>query len=237
MTDFILSEGWNEQYPEAFVGILGLRDARNVRSNPELAKARDSLTARLRVEYGSLTRQELQDLPEIRPYIAHYRRYKKTYHVLLQLESVVFKGKSIPGPSGLVEAMFLAELEHHLLTAGHDLAKITPQAGIYVSDGTQSYTGLNGELLTPSMGDPFIADASGILSNVIYGPAERASIALETRDVLYTVYTFPGAKADNLLSHLETIHRYVLMFSPGVKLDRLQVLGDDGIMVEKRSPG
>jgi hypothetical protein len=42
---------------------------------------------------------------------------KKTYHIALQLEPVVLKGKSLPNVAALVEAMFTAELGDLLLTA------------------------------------------------------------------------------------------------------------------------
>jgi DNA/RNA-binding domain of Phe-tRNA-synthetase-like protein len=232
MTHFFISDDWKQQYPGAYVGLLKLREARNVRTNTELAKARDTLAEKLRAEYGQLTRQELRALPEVSPFISHYKRYKKTYHVLLQLESVVFKGKSIPSVSGLVEAMFMAELEHHLLTAGHDIDDIAPPVGIYLGDGAHQYTGMNGKSLTTPEGDPYIADQTGILSNVIYGPADRASIKLHTTSVLYTVYTFPGVTIEKLLSHLESIYRYVVVFSPSAEIDQLQVLDAEGVEVQ-----
>ena len=54
-------------------------------------------------------------------YRDYYKRFDKTYHVQLQLESLLFKGKSIPSVAGLVDAMFMAEMKDWLLTAGHDL--------------------------------------------------------------------------------------------------------------------
>jgi hypothetical protein len=50
----------------------------------------------------------------IKTYHDYYKRFKKTYHILLQLESIVFKNKSIPKVSSLVEAMFMAELKNLL---------------------------------------------------------------------------------------------------------------------------
>lgn len=46
---------------------------------------------------------------------------KKTYHVALQFESVVFKGKALlNNVAALDESMIMAELDDLLLTAGHD---------------------------------------------------------------------------------------------------------------------
>ena len=68
-----------------------------------------------------MDRKSLRDLPVFAAYDAFYRSFKKTYHVQLQLESVVFKDKTIFSPSALVACMFMAELETGLLTAAHDL--------------------------------------------------------------------------------------------------------------------
>jgi hypothetical protein len=43
-----------------------------------------------------------------------------------ELESVARKGKSIPSRAALVEAMFIAELENLILTAGNDLDVVVP---------------------------------------------------------------------------------------------------------------
>lgn len=66
----------------------------------------------------------MSSIEPIKTYVEYYKCLKKTYHVLLQLESIVFKKKSIPNVSPLVEAMFMAELKNQLLTANHDMDTI-----------------------------------------------------------------------------------------------------------------
>lgn len=58
-------------------------------------------------------------------YAAYYKKFKKSYHVLAQLESVIFNGRWLPNTAALVAAMCMAELKNMLLIAGHDLDKIT----------------------------------------------------------------------------------------------------------------
>src|SRR5262245_24144930 len=57
-------------------------------------------------------------------YVRYYKRFSKTYHVQLQLESIVLKRKSLPSVSPLVDANFTAEVETLVLTAGHDAQKL-----------------------------------------------------------------------------------------------------------------
>lgn len=62
----------------------------------------------------------------LRAYVHYYRAHGKTYHVKAQLESVARKGRPIPSRAALVEAIFIAELENLIPTAGHDLDALIP---------------------------------------------------------------------------------------------------------------
>ncbi|OGA49985.1 MAG: hypothetical protein A3G25_00375 [Betaproteobacteria bacterium RIFCSPLOWO2_12_FULL_63_13] len=66
-------------------------------------------------------------------YDRYYKRFNKTYHVQLQVESIVLKGKSVPNVSPLVDANFVAEIETLVRTAGHDAAKLQGLISIDVS--------------------------------------------------------------------------------------------------------
>ena len=55
-----------------------------------------------------------------------------------QLESA-FKCKPVPSAAALVEAMFMAELESQLLTAGHDLDSLRSPLILDVSSGNDRY--------------------------------------------------------------------------------------------------
>ena len=118
---FIVSEAWKTAYPGAAVGVLAMRNVINPEHHVALDKRKEELENQLRSRFSDYDRAALKDLPTIQAYNTYYKRFKKTYHVQHQLESVVFKGKPIPRVAALVEAMFVAELKNLLLTAGHDL--------------------------------------------------------------------------------------------------------------------
>jgi DNA/RNA-binding domain of Phe-tRNA-synthetase-like protein len=153
-------------------------------------------------------------LPAIAPYVAHFKRFKKSYHVLHQLESVAIKGKPIPRTAALVEAMFMAELKNQLLTAGHDLDIVQEPAGISVATGKDSYIGLGNRDLQTKVGDMMISDADGILSSIIYGPDQRTRIRPETNRVLFTVYAPAGVNRRLLSDHLSDLKGFVRIVSP-----------------------
>lgn len=192
-----------------------------------LDERKEELERDLRSRYAGYDRAGLKALPVLEAYNAYYRKFKKTYHVQLQLESVVFKGKSIPAVAALVEAMFIAELKNLLLTAGHDLAAIHKPVGIDVAEGSERYIRLNGQEQELKPGDMTIADAEGVISTVLYGPDQRTRITAETRQVFFTVYAPPGIGEEAVGEHLEDIQTNVLLVAPQAQVEILKVYGTD----------
>lgn len=220
---FIPSEEWQAAYPGAAAGVLALRGVANPPEHPELEQRKAELESRLRAEYGGLDRAGLASLPTLQAYAAYYKRFKKSYHVQLQLESVVFKGKTLPRVAALVEAMFMAELQNQLLTAGHDLDTLQLPVQIRVARGDETYTLLRGQEETPKAGDMLMADQQGIISTILYGPDARTQITPATQAALFTVYAPPGIPAAAVQRHLEDIRDLAQLISPAAEVALLQV--------------
>ena len=115
------SNTWKNAFPGAYIGILALNHVANPEVCPGLDLRKTALENDLRKQFAGQTRQAIEALPSIQAYTTYLKPFKKTYHVLLQLESVALKDKPLPRVAALVEAMFMAELQSQLLTAGHDL--------------------------------------------------------------------------------------------------------------------
>lgn len=211
---FAQSETWNEIYPGAAVGVLAMNNVANPKEDAALNEQKEALEVALREQFAGYDRAALRALPSIQPYYAYYKRFKKTYHVQHQLESVAIKRKPIPRAAALVEAMFMAELKNQLLTAGHDLAVVQKPVGIDVAAGGEQYVGISGREQVTKQGDMMIADAEGIISSIIYGPDRRTCITAETRQVLFTTYAPQGIEKEALRSHLDDIATYVRLIAP-----------------------
>jgi DNA/RNA-binding domain of Phe-tRNA-synthetase-like protein len=222
---FEISDAWKTAFPGAHAGVLALKGVDNPARHAALESAKEALVQDLRSRYTGFDRPALQALPVLRVYDEYYKHFKKTYHVQLQLESIVFKGKSIPSVAGLVEAMFMAEVKNMLLTAGHDLDVLRPPVRLDVSSGEETYTLMRGDLQQLKPGDMFISDAEGILSDVIYGPDQRTQIQPGTRSVVYTTYAPAGIEPAAVLDHLGDIESYVRLFSPEAVVELQQVFG------------
>ena len=222
---FEVSNEWKTTFPEAHVGVLALRGVTNPASHPDLERHKEELVQELRAHYGGMDRSQLENLPVLKAYADYYKRFKKTYHVQLQLESILHRGKSIPSVAGLVEAMFMAEVKDQLLTAGHDLDSLQLPLRLEATRGEEIYTLLRGESQQVKAGDMMILDGKGIISNIIYGPDQRSQIKLSTRNVIYTTYAPPGIYKLAVEDHLRDIEHYVRLFSPEAKTELLQVFG------------
>jgi DNA/RNA-binding domain of Phe-tRNA-synthetase-like protein len=218
---FTIADNWRNRYPQAHLGILTMRGVKGPERDPNLDRLKKELEDDLRSVFKDSA--ELKALAPIQAYQAYYKRFKKTYHVVHQLESVAIKGKPIPRVSALVEAMFMAELRNMLLTAGHDLDAIKPPLTLDVAEGTETYLGLNGQAQMLKAGDMIINDAQGVISSVIYGPDRRTMITRDTENVLFTVYGVPGVSEQAVHQHLEGIAANVLVVCPQAKIEILHV--------------
>jgi len=221
--DIRIAGGWRKAHPEASIGILAMDGVENPPEHLTLAEHVHQVEADLRSQWAGATRADLNQLPEFEAYRRHYRRFDKTYHVQLQFESVVLKGKQLRGNGSLVLAMFAAELSNRLLTAGHDLAKIEGGVSIDVAQGGERYVGIGGRGLALQPGDMYIHDAVGVISSVLSGPDDRTQITPNTRQAVFCVYAPAGIRPEAVESHLADIASNVRLVAPQASVIQQQV--------------
>jgi DNA/RNA-binding domain of Phe-tRNA-synthetase-like protein len=222
---FEVTTAWKSAFPGAHAGVLVMKAVTNPAQHPKLEERKAELEKQLRVQFSGQDRAALSSHPVLQAYNNHYRRFKKSYHVQLQLESVAWKGKSIPSVSALVEAMFMAEMKNLLLTAGHDLDIMQLPLTLDVSKGTESYTLMRGETQILKPGDMMISDQAGVISDVIYGPDRRTQITQDTHNVVFTTYAPQGIERQAVEDHLTDIRDYILIFAPQAHVELLKVFG------------
>ena len=221
----VVTDAWRAACPGAAAGVLAMRDVVNPAEHPALERRIAAGEAALRARFQGADRAALRALPTLQAYAAYYKRWGKTYHVQLQLESVALKGKPVTRASALVSAMVTSELEHLLLTAGHDLDAIEPPVTLTVAAGTERYRLLGGREQTLQAGDMTMADGGGTISSVLYGPDERTRLGPETRRVLFAVYAPPGIGGRAVAAHLEGLGAAVRLVSPDAAIEALEVHG------------
>ncbi len=207
-----LTTKWKTVFPGAMIGIIEMTDVINTDPDSTLQKRASEVEALIKSNYAGYDRKQLLTLPALHVYADYYKRFDKTYHVLLQLESVLLKGKTIQGPSPIVLTMFLAEMKGLLLTAVHDLEKVKGELVVDVAVGNEKYITMAGTDQILKAGDMFIRDDEGILSSIIYGPDQRTMIRQDSRKILFTVYAPAGIRKEDLEDHLQDLEKQYSSF-------------------------
>lgn len=225
MLSISATDEWRTAHPGAVIGLLELSGVENnSRPSPRLDERKREVEARLRERYKGFTRQDFLSLPVMSSYNRYYKRFSKTYHVLLQLESIVLKGKDLPDVCPLVDANFTAEVETLVLTAGHDVANLHEPILMDVSREGDHFTQMNGTSKAILTGDMIMRDAHDVSCSIIYGQDNRSPISSGTSHVLYVAYAPAGVPAETVDAHLRSIEENIRLFSPTAIVERHQLL-------------
>ncbi len=219
-----VTDAWRQAHPGAIIGLLEIAGAVNDAPCPALNERKRAMGARLREHYRNFTRPDFLALPVIAAYERYYKRFEKTYHVQLQLESIVLKGKNLPDVSPLVDANFTAEVETLVLTAGHDAARLVAPVVIDVSRAEDRMTLMNGTERAIRPGDMVMRDRDGIACSIIYGQDNRSPISPQTIHALYVAYAPAGVPAEVVEQQLRGIADYVRLCAPGATVEQERLI-------------
>jgi DNA/RNA-binding domain of Phe-tRNA-synthetase-like protein len=157
-------------------------------------------------------------------YDRYYSRFEKTYHVLLQVESILMKGKSLPEVTPLVDANFTAEVETFVLTAGHDADMLTGSIRIDSSKVGDRMMQMNGTLKELRAGDMVMRDEGGSCCSILYGQDNRSMITPQTSHALYVSYCPAGIQEEDVEKQLGKIEEYIRLFSPNMKVEQCRLI-------------
>jgi DNA/RNA-binding domain of Phe-tRNA-synthetase-like protein len=218
------TDAWHGAHPGAAIGLLELSGADNARAAPGLEERKRQVEARLRERCQGFSRPDFLKLPVMAAYERYYKRFSKTYHVQLQVESIVLKGKNLPAVSPLVDANFAAEMETLVLTAGHDTAKLQGAVCIDVSREGDRITQMNGAVREIRAGDMIMRDAQGVCCSILYGQDNRSPIVPATSRVLYVAYAPAGVPQEAVQAQLLRIEENVRLFAPAAEVLQQRLL-------------
>ncbi|MBC2703700.1 phenylalanine--tRNA ligase beta subunit-related protein [Desulfobacula sp.] len=195
----------------------------NARRITLLDQRKKRIESSLREKFAEFSRTDFIEMEVLKAYRNYYKKFKKTYHVQLQLESVVQKGKSLPNVSPLVDANFAAELETLVLTAGHDVDLLEPPLTIDATQGDEVFIQMNGSVRSLKPNDMMMSDGKGVICTIIYGQDKRTPISPDTRRALYVAYGPPGVPVAVVQQQLDTIRENVLLFAPEAKVKMVKI--------------
>jgi DNA/RNA-binding domain of Phe-tRNA-synthetase-like protein len=222
--DIELTSMWRNAHPQALVGVLEIADVDNATSCPGLEHRKRQIETELRDRYRGFSRSDFARAPVLCDYVRYYKSFQKTYHVQLQLESIVLKGKLLPTISPLVDANFMAELNTLVLTAAHDAEKLEAPLSMDVSRPGDRITQMTGPEREMRPGDMIMRDAQGVCCSIIYGQDNRSAITAHTRNALYMAYAPAGVATKAVYAQLEAIVNNVRICAPGCTVRQQCVL-------------
>ena len=203
---------WEQKYPGTTAGLLMMAGVNQPKACPKLALEKQKVEQRLRQTHRD--RESLKALDTARVYNDYYKAFGWNYTVLNQAASIALKGKEIPDFIPLVTAMFTAELESLVLTAGHDLALVRGRIRLEVAQGDETYTKMSGEEQTVKPNDIYMADDAGVIAAILHGPDKRTRITSRTKDAVFCIYGVPGLAEKTVAAHLDRLEQLVRLIDP-----------------------
>jgi len=189
-------------YPGAMFGGLIVKNLSNKKTS-SLERSKRSLEKEIRENYP----EPVCD-PMVKNYETYYKQWGKTYPIKFQIETIK-KGGKFPKVSALVDSMFLAELQNRILTSGHSLDEIKEPLFFDLANEGEEYLKLNGKKQVLNNRDIVLRDGDDVLASILYGPARRTSISLNTSNVLYFAWCPYSIDEDLLEQHLFDIVAYL----------------------------
>lgn len=219
-----VTDAWKEAHPGAQMGLLEISGVDNSIPAPDLDEEKRAIESRLREKYSDFSREDFLALPVMEAYHRYYRKFGYTYHVLLQLESVALKGKSLPNVSPLVDANFAAELETLILTAGHDVSQLEAPILIDMAREDDVITQMNGKRKDVPVGDMLMRDAGGVACTILRGQDNRSPISIATTHVLYVAYVPDGVNEEQVRAQLDAMVKHVRLFAPNCVIEQFKIL-------------
>lgn len=154
------------------------------------------------------------------PYVRYFKKYKKTYQVLQQVESFLLKDRPFPQFNPANEITFLTELKHHYLLGTHDVEKFQGQPVLYCPAEKTPFVGIGGRDVHAYPGDVTVRDDGGVTVSMIGGPDERTCLKEDSTHIAYLVFGAPGVTEAEIAAVMEELVGLALLLSPAAKIER-----------------
>ena len=147
-------------------------------------------------------------------YFRFFKKFKKTYPVMMQFESCLFKGRPFPREDPVIGVPFLAELTTGMLSGTHDIDRMEGALTLFSGTEKAPFPGLRGEEAHTYPGDVCGRDEAGIIFSMIAGADDRTCFRSESRHVFYPAFGTPGQPREELTALLDRLQGYVAVLAP-----------------------
>lgn len=152
------------------------------------------------------------------PYFRFFKKFKKTYPVMMQVESVMFKGRPFPEFNPVAEIPFLMEIVTHVLSGAHDADRIQGEVLLYSATAKEEFPGLRGQPFHTYPGDFCGRDEKGIIFSLIAGADERTCARTDSTHVFYPLFGTPDLPVTVLEEAMKVLVRYIKVLAPEAEI-------------------
>ena len=153
------------------------------------------------------------------PYFRFFRKFKKTYPVMQQFESVLLKGRPFPEVNPVTEVPFLLELCTFVLSGTHDIDRMDGGMTVFSPDAKLPFDGMRADSTHTYAGDVCGRDGSGIIFSMIAGADNRTCVHPDSRHVFYPVFGTPDTPPALLSDALDRLCGYVRTLAPEAAIE------------------
>lgn len=157
------------------------------------------------------------------PYYRYFKKFKKTYTVMMQLESFLLKGRPFPQGNPINEGAFLAELKTHVLLGAHDVDRIAGPVVLFRGAEKVPFAGMGGREVHIYPGDVSGRDDEGIIFSMIAGADQRTCLSPATRHVAYLVFATPQTPPAQVQAVQQLLAQYARVLAPAAQVRSLLV--------------
>jgi DNA/RNA-binding domain of Phe-tRNA-synthetase-like protein len=220
----IRTEKLKSIYPAAPFGILKVQNF-----NPDNIAALDEIRkneiARIEPLFENYLRADFVKTEPICHYVRYFKKFKKTYFVLQQIESIFVKNHDFPQTIPSVQAMFLTELKYGVLVAALDTDQMKEPFSLDVADGGETYIDSQGAIITLKDDDMFLRDAEGIVISNIYGQDMRTRVTDITKNIMFVIMGIDGVSRNTINSALTNLLHYLQICDKNLESAAFEIIG------------
>ena len=152
------------------------------------------------------------------PYFRYFRKFKKSYPVMMQVESYLLKGRPFPEGAYINAVAFLTELKSHILLGTHDYDCVAGDIVFYNETAKTPFTGMINPDSHSYPNDITGRDDEGIIISMIAGADDRTCIHEDTSHVLYLIFGLPEIDDDQITEIAGQIKEAALALAPGAEI-------------------
>ena len=153
-------------------------------------------------------------------YFRYFRKFKKTYPVMMQVESFLLKGRPFPEGRYINAVAFLTEMKTRMLMGTHDADRVEGDIIFYTETEKVAFPSIHGSEGHSYPGDTTGRDDGGVIISMIAGADSRTCLQEDSTHVLYMVFGTPSTSAEVLDECLDQAEVYVRTLAPGAEMKR-----------------